>query len=81
MNERRWIALVPGILLLVVVGFVVALLLVKLMWAWTIPDLFPGAVDDGLIIREISWGTAFKVAIIVAVLSGSTGVRRQGRIA
>ena len=52
------------------IAFVVVLLLVKLLWAWTVPDLFPGAVEQGLVAKSISWMTAVKVAILVAVLSG-----------
>jgi len=42
---------------------------VKLIWAWTIPDLFPGAVEQGLVAGSISGLTAMKVAILLAVLS------------
>jgi hypothetical protein len=45
----------------------VVLLLVKLLWTWTIPDIFPGAVEQGLIAGSISW---FKIAVFVAVLAG-----------
>jgi hypothetical protein len=51
-------------------AFVVVLLLVKALWAWTIPDLFPGAVGQGLVAGSISWLTAVKIALFVAVLSG-----------
>ncbi len=45
---RTWCALmVPGVLALAAVALVVVLLVVKLLWAWTIPDLFPGAVQQG----------------------------------
>jgi len=66
------ISLVPGAL------FVTAavLLLVKLLWAWTVPELFPGAVKTGLIAETISWYAAFKLAIFIAVLAG---VARAGR--
>jgi len=73
MNKAWWIAAVPGILALVAGVFVVVLLLVKVLWAWTIPDLFPGAVEQGLIARSITWYTALKVAIFIAVLAGFTG--------
>ena len=75
MNKTWWIA-IPGILALVAVYVVIVLLLVKLLWAWTIPDLFPGAVAQGLVAGSISWFTAFKVAVFVAVLAGLAGVRR-----
>ena len=38
--------------------------LAKVMWAWTIPDLFPGAVAQGLVVKSISWGTAFKLSLL-----------------
>jgi len=75
--DKRWlIAIVPGILALVLGAFIVALFLVKILWAWTIPDLFPGAAKQGLIAKEISWYTSLKVAIFVAALAGIAGIRR-----
>jgi hypothetical protein len=51
-----------------VLVFLVVLVLIKALWAWTIPDLFPGAVQQGLIEGSISWGAAAKLALFVAVL-------------
>ena len=50
------------------------LLLMKLLWTWTILDLFPGAVEQGLVAGTISWLTGLKVAIVVAVLAGHAGI-------
>ena len=75
--EKKWlIAVVPGVLALILLAFIVALFLVKILWAWTIPDLFPGAVEQGLIAKEISWYTSLKIAIFVAALAGIAGIRR-----
>jgi CDP-diglyceride synthetase len=74
-NKTWWIA-ITGVLALIAVYVVIVLLLVKLLWAWTIPDIFPGAVSQGLIAGSISWYTAFKIAVFVAVLAGLAGVRR-----
>ena len=76
MNKTWGIAIISGTLALIAVYVVIMLLLVKLLWAWTIPDLFPGAVSQGLIAGSISWYTAFKIAVFVAVLAGLAGVRR-----
>jgi hypothetical protein len=76
MKKTWWIAVIPGILMLIAGYIIIVLLLVKLLWVWTIPDLFPGAVEQGLVAGEISWITAFKVAVFVAVLAGLAGVRR-----
>ena len=77
MTKTWWALLVPGILALIAVAVVVMLLVVKLLWAWTIPDLCPGAVQQGLVAAQISWYTAFKVALFVAVLAGLAGVHRH----
>ena len=75
--RRPWLlVIVPGILAFIAVFLVIMLLLVKVLWAWTIPDLFPGAVEQGLVAESISWFTAFKVAIFAALLSGLTGMGR-----
>jgi hypothetical protein len=71
---------VVGGLAIVILAFVVVLLLLKLLWAWTIPDLFPGAVQQGLIARSISWFTAMKVALFVAVLAGFARGEHTARI-
>lgn len=70
-----------GVLALIVGALLITLFLVKWLWAWTIPDLFPGAVEQGLIARTISWFTALKLAIFVAVLTGLAGARSNGRSA
>ena len=73
--NKAWLAVIlPGVLMIIVSVFVLVLLLIKLLWPWTIPDLFPGAVDQGLIAREISWYTSFKLAIFIAVLAGVAGI-------
>ena len=55
------------------IAFVVVLFLIKILWSWTIPDLCPGAVQQGLVAATISWLTAAKLAIFVAILSGIAG--------
>lgn len=78
MKKAWWIAIVPGMLALAAGVFVLVLLLLKVMWAWTVPDLFPGAVKLGLVAREISWLAALKVALFVGVLAGIAGGRKSG---
>ena len=70
MRSALWLALAPGVLLVIAVFLVIALLLVKLLWAWTVPDLFPLAVKEGYVAGQIGWLTAFKIAIFIAVLGG-----------
>ncbi|GEM_PF-544035 len=59
--------------------FVFALFLIKILWAWTIPDLFPGAVQQGLIAKSISWITAAKLAIFLSILAGVAGIARESK--
>ena len=80
MRVRPWVAVgLFSALVAVVVVFVLALLLIKLLWFWTIPDLLPGAVDQGLVARDISWMTSLKLALFVALLASVTGLRRGRR--
>jgi uncharacterized membrane protein len=58
------------ILITVAVTFVIAVVLFKFVWAWVVPDLFPGAVAQGLIAADLTWFAALKLAVLVAVLSG-----------
>ncbi len=81
-SARRWflLPLIPGYVVLFsglfLVMLVLALLLVKVLWAWTVPDLFPGAVAQGLIAPSISWLTSLKLAIFIAVVGAVAGVGR-----
>jgi membrane protein implicated in regulation of membrane protease activity len=74
-NKKWLVAIIPGAIFLFLLVLIVALFLLKLLWGWTIPDLFPGAVAQGLIVSEISWYTAFKLAIFLAVLAAIAGAR------
>jgi hypothetical protein len=64
-----------------VVTFLIGVILVKLLWFWTIPELFPAAVEQGLILGDITWLTALKVTGLVAVMTsaGSIIAGRWGR--
>ncbi len=61
-----------GITILITVGvtFVLSVIVFKFVWAWVVPDLFPGAVEQGLIAADLTWLAAMKLAVLVAVLSG-----------
>lgn len=76
MRPNVCLVAVPTILAFMLAAFVVALLLLRWLWAWTVPDLFPGAVQQGLVAGSISWYTALKLAIFLAVLAGFAGARK-----
>ena len=67
MNKSKLFALIALGLGVVALSFFV----IKLLWAWTIPDLFPGAVKQGLVAAEISWLTSFKLAVFFGLLTGA----------
>ena len=74
--DKRWlIPAITGVLGLIAIVTLIALFLIKWVWAWTIPDLFPGAVEQGLVAAEISWYTSFKLAVFVAILAAVSGAR------
>jgi hypothetical protein len=58
------------ILITVAILFVISLIVFRFVWGWVVPDLFPGAVAQGLIVADLTWLTALKLAVLVAVLSG-----------
>lgn len=42
---------------------------VKLIWKWIVPELFPGLVTQGKVAGDISYKTAVKVIVGLAILS------------
>ncbi|MCE5314256.1 MAG: hypothetical protein ABFD49_11340 [Armatimonadota bacterium] len=72
-SGAKKVGMAAAILSAAVVGLIFGLLVIKFMWSWVIPDIFPGAVEQGLIAKSISWYTAFKVAVFVAFLGGIAG--------
>jgi len=52
------------------VMLVISLVVFKFVWAWVVPDLFPGAVAQGLISADLTWLGALKLAVLVTVLGG-----------
>lgn len=61
------------ILIQAAIVFGITLLVLKFVWAWMVPDLFPGAVTEGLISADLSWKTAVKFASIMVVINGANG--------
>jgi len=71
---------VGAIVMVLATVFVGSLLSIKLLWAWTIPDLFPRGVADGYVAADISWFTAMKIAFFVLILSAYTPGRVRDQI-
>ncbi|MFV9629516.1 MAG: hypothetical protein ACNYWM_00320 [Methanosarcinales archaeon] len=80
MGNTNWIGMmISFIIFAFIFGFVV-LLLLKLLWAWTVPDIFPGAVEQGLVAETISWYTALKLALFMSVTGGLMGMRNVQQV-
>ena len=58
------------ILITIAILFVISLIVFRFVWGWVVPDLFPGAIAEGLVVEDLTWLTAFKLAVLVAALSG-----------
>jgi len=69
-KKTKKLAIIPGLIALFIGVVAVSFLIIKLLWSWTIPDLFPGAVEQGLVAAEISWLTSFKLALFFGILTG-----------
>ena len=69
-NKSKLLAIIPGVLGLFAIIFFISILIIKYLWGWTIPDLFPKAVEEGYVAREISWFTALKLSLFIALLGG-----------
>jgi len=52
------------------VTLVIAVVLFKFLRAWVVPDLFPRAVEPGLIVVDLTWLSSLNLAVLFAVLSG-----------
>jgi hypothetical protein len=67
---EKGVAVGTAIVVSVAVTFIISVVVFKFVWAWVVPDLFPGAVAQGLISADLTWLAALKLAVLVAVLSG-----------
>ena len=56
--------------------FVVSLLVFRFVWGWVMPDVLPGAVEQGLVAESLGWATSAKLALPIAVLGGMFGFHR-----
>lgn len=67
----------PAIVLWMGGIFVLGIFLIKWFWMWTIPSLFPGAVASGAVAGVISWWTALKLSVLVALLAAITNISKS----
>ncbi|MEF3279605.1 MAG: hypothetical protein K6357_01375 [Elusimicrobiota bacterium] len=56
-------------ILLLLIFFITGIFIIKILWVWTIPEIFPGAVSQGLIVKKISWFGALKLSILFSMIA------------
>lgn len=61
-----------GALTLIAILTVVVAFLITWVWSWVIPDVFAGAVQQGILPASITWFQALKLSVLLSVfgLSG-----------
>lgn len=64
-------------LLIVVAIFIFGIFLIKWFWGWTIPEIFPGAVQQGLISSKISWWTALKLSVLFSLIAAVARISKK----
>ena len=69
-RDKEETKMLTAILISFLLPLIISTIGIKYFWTIVVQQLFPGAVEQGLIAREISWFTAMKVAIFVALISG-----------
>ena len=68
-NAKAYGKAFGGLLVVLIVLYVVVLIVFKFTWDILVPDLFPGAVEQGLVARTISWWTVLSLAGAVTLVS------------
>ncbi len=77
MKKIVFAAIPAGLLAIIVASIVVSLFAVKVLWAWTVPDIFPGAVKQNLIVGTLSWMSSFKLAVFIGVIVSLFGLNNR----
>ena len=68
-SKEELTAIFCGFIISMATMVVVMAFLLKLLWAWVVPELFPGAVVQGLVVPALSWSLAFKLVVFIMVLA------------
>lgn len=70
-DQMKFITKFIVVICFIIIGF----LAIKLLWGWTVPDLFPGAVEQKLVAKNISWFSALKLSVFMGFLYSFSGIR------
>lgn len=56
-------------IILILIFFAIGIFIIKILWGWTIPEIFPKAVENGYIVGKISWFGALKLSILFSMIA------------
>ena len=59
-------------------AFIALVFIFKILWGLTIPDLFPGAVEQGLVADTLTRWTAIKISLFVTLIMGLANWTQSG---
>lgn len=79
MNKNIVMKVLPIGLLAMAIIFVLSILVLRWLWGWIIPDLFPEAVAQGLIVDTLSWTTSLKLAVAFILANVVLGLFSSGK--
>ena len=68
-SKEKLTAIFCGFIISMATMLIMMATLLKLLWVWIMPELFPGAVAQGLVVPALSWSLAFKLVVFVMVLA------------
>jgi len=73
MKVTGWLLAAAGIF---VILFLFSMVIVKVSWGWIIPDVFAGAVKAGMVVPNLTWYQAAKLAFVLGAI-GATFTNRS----
>ena len=67
METTKVLGFVAGLAFL----FLLAIVIVRALWGWVVPDLMPGLVDQGMVLGRLTFYQAFKLTVVLSLSVGS----------
>lgn len=64
-DKRHLIWALPLACVFAAAVFFVVLLCIEWLWKWIVPNVFPGAVAEKIVVAELGHGNAFKLLIFL----------------
>lgn len=63
--------------IIILIFFVIGIFVIKFLWAMTIPEIFPRAVEEGYIVKNIRWFSALKLSVLFSLIASIARVSRK----